>query len=605
MKRASNREVKRERNVRGRIGRAVVAGAMAVALVPSAAFAVGVEDAPGEAGYGAASASLGTCDVVGMPDGVAGVDAVGADVGAGTNAAASDADIFAAAWGTSSGNGMLSLLGANTTGMTEDGWAWSANGTSVVLTGYSGSSLAPAVPAQVDGLPVSGAIVNAGAGAPSITSIDVSACASTLKSLKVRGCALSSLDLSACTNLTLVDVSSNALGDLNVAGLASLERLICQDNKLVRLDLTGLSSLTSLNCQNNLIETLDLRTVALLEWAQVNDNRLTSLSVNANTRLNDLYAYNNLIPQGAVLNALTSRYGTDQNVILPQGEAVSMTGATAVVLGGPFEATGDPITPKLVVKLGGKTLVEGTDYTVAYYNNVAPGTGLAVVTGLGSYLGSKGFTFTIDNPGSGGEAIAFDDVSEGEWFYDAVQYVAKRGLITGYAGTQLYGPSHTLTRAQAAIIFWRYFDPEGYAAYDQSTAVNTTNMPDVESGTWYTGAANWAVSVGVINGKGEGADRIFDPDGAITREQLCRIIANAATVFSGADVTDADASDLTVMPDATDVSDWATQSVTWCLSKKVISGVNETDGRYVRPGMAVDRATMAQMMMNTIEGGVL
>lgn len=601
MKDAINREVKTTISLRSRIGRVLVAGATAVALVPGAAFAVGVEPAAGEAGCEAASASLGSCNAVGMLDGAAGIGVAGASAYTG----ASDADVFAAAWGNPAGEGILSLRGANTMGVTEDGWAWSANGTSAVLTGYTGSSLSPAVPAQAGGLPVSGAIVNAGAGAPSITGIDVSACASTLKSIKVRGCALSAIDLSACTNLTLVDVSSNALGEMNVAGLASLERLVCQDNKLVRLDLTGCSSLTSLNCRNNLIETLDLRTVPLLEWAQVNDNRLTYLSVDANTRLNDLYAYNNLIPQGAVLNALTSRYGTDQKVILPQGEAVSMVDATASVLGGPFAATGDPITPKLVVKLAGKTLVEGTDYTVAYYNNVAPGTGLAVVTGLGCYLGSKGFTFTIENPGSGGEAIAFDDVAEGEWFYDAVQYVAKRGLITGYAGTNLYGPSDTLTRAQAAMIFWRYFDPEGYAAYDQNTAVNTTNMPDVEDGTWYTGAANWAVSVGVINGKGEGADRVFDPNGDITREQLCRIISNAATVFSGADVTDADPGALQAMPDAADVSDWATESVVWCLNKKVISGVNETDGRYVRPGKAVDRATMAQMMKNTIEGGVL
>ena len=60
-------------------------------------------------------------------------------------------------------------------GTTDDGWAWRANeeGTAVTLTGYTGKSLTPSVPAQVAGLPVTGAIVNKGAGPPSPRSTSV------------------------------------------------------------------------------------------------------------------------------------------------------------------------------------------------------------------------------------------------------------------------------------------------------------------------------------------------------------------------------------------------------------------------------------------------
>ena len=49
--------------------------------------------------------------------------------------------------------------------------------------------------------------------------------------------------------------------------------------------------------------------------------------------------------------------------------------------------------PAVRVELGGKTLVENTDYTVEYMNNVNAGTANIVVTGAGSYAGTKGVSF--------------------------------------------------------------------------------------------------------------------------------------------------------------------------------------------------------------------
>lgn len=61
------------------------------------------------------------------------------------------------------------------------------------------------------------------------------------------------------------------------------------------------------------------------------------------------------------------------------------------------EYTGDDITPNLTVKLNGKTLKAGSDYTVSYQNNFFPGTARITITGKGSYTGSKIFTFTISS----------------------------------------------------------------------------------------------------------------------------------------------------------------------------------------------------------------
>ena len=60
--------------------------------------------------------------------------------------------------------------------------------------------------------------------------------------------------------------------------------------------------------------------------------------------------------------------------------------------------TGKAITPSVTVSYNGKTLVNGTDYTIAYSNNVNAGTATITITGKGNYTGTKTITFTIIKP---------------------------------------------------------------------------------------------------------------------------------------------------------------------------------------------------------------
>ena len=60
--------------------------------------------------------------------------------------------------------------------------------------------------------------------------------------------------------------------------------------------------------------------------------------------------------------------------------------------------TGSAITPTVTVTYDGATLTEGTDYTVAYSNNVDPGTATVTITGIGGYTGSTSLTFMIVEP---------------------------------------------------------------------------------------------------------------------------------------------------------------------------------------------------------------
>lgn len=57
--------------------------------------------------------------------------------------------------------------------------------------------------------------------------------------------------------------------------------------------------------------------------------------------------------------------------------------------------TGSEITPSITITDGSATLVENTDYTVSYSNNVNVGTATVTITGKGNYSGTKEVTFEI------------------------------------------------------------------------------------------------------------------------------------------------------------------------------------------------------------------
>lgn len=69
--------------------------------------------------------------------------------------------------------------------------------------------------------------------------------------------------------------------------------------------------------------------------------------------------------------------------------------------------TGSKVKPAVTARHAGSTLTEGSDFAVAYENNVAPGTATAVVTGLGAYTGSVRLPYAIEKPSVAAAAVTF------------------------------------------------------------------------------------------------------------------------------------------------------------------------------------------------------
>ena len=85
--------------------------------------------------------------------------------------------------------------------------------------------------------------------------------------------------------------------------------------------------------------------------------------------------------------------GFDYEII--NEEPISITNCTINLSSSSYTYDGKAKTPSVMVKYGSKTLVKGTDYAVAYKNNVNAGTATVTVTGKGSYTGSVSKTYKI------------------------------------------------------------------------------------------------------------------------------------------------------------------------------------------------------------------
>ena len=104
---------------------------------------------------------------------------------------------------------------------------------------------------------------------------------------------------------------------------------------------------------------------------------------------------------------------TSKYLLIPD---VTLSIASATVASIPNKIyTGKAFKPAPAVKLGGKTLVKGTDYTLSYKNNVKVGTATVTVKGMGHYMGAKSVTFKIFGKPSYAGASSMPVSSKATW----------------------------------------------------------------------------------------------------------------------------------------------------------------------------------------------
>lgn len=190
-------------------------------------------------------------------------------------------------------------------------------------------------------------------------------------------------------------------------------------------------------------------------------------------------------------------------------------------------------------------------------------------------------TFKKDE-GTQPAALPFNDVSESEWFYEAVKYVYDKGMMNGVSDTA-FAPYSNLTRGMIAQVLYNL---EG------KPAVSGSAYTDVVADQWYNDAVNWAAQKGIVTGYGDGT---FGPMDNITREQMAAILYRYAQ-YKGYDVSAK--GDLTAFTDGNTVSNWAKDAMSWAVGTALFNG--KGDG-ILDPTTTATRAEVAKILMTYCE----
>ena len=157
----------------------------------------------------------------------------------------------------------------------------------------------------------------------------------------------------------------------------------------------------------------------------------------------------------------------------------------------------------------------------------------------------------------------FTDVSENDWFYDAVEFVNRIGL---YEGTQAdkFTPNGTMTRA----MFW--------------TVLGRANGQTLTGSEALSNARTWAMSFGITDGT--------NPDNSITREQmvttLWRYLGSPKVEVSLENYLDTDK-----------ISDYAKEAIAWAVKEGIIVGWDN----MLMPQDTATRAQAATIFKNLME----
>ena len=147
----------------------------------------------------------------------------------------------------------------------------------------------------------------------------------------------------------------------------------------------------------------------------------------------------------------------------------------------------------------------------------------------------------------------FFDVANDQWYYDEVLKAAENKWVNG-TKPGYFEPNGTMTRGDFALIIARIknYNP---ALYTESA------FPDVESTDYYSAAIAYCKEMGYLGGE----NGYFNPKDPITREEMAKIICNAAGVDQVTDPTSPYADDDTI-------AEWAKGYVYGCQAAEIMMG---------------------------------
>lgn len=149
----------------------------------------------------------------------------------------------------------------------------------------------------------------------------------------------------------------------------------------------------------------------------------------------ELIAYDGtaLVSGGNALNPNVTWETTTQII---RANKPSMAQSSVTLLEYTYSYTGYEVKPIPFVTYNNQGLTEGVDYTVSYRNNIDPGVGAVIVTGMGNFVGTKTIYFTIEEAQPQKKNIYDCNITLDKTVF-AYDGTAKKPLVTVYDGSNL------------------------------------------------------------------------------------------------------------------------------------------------------------------------
>lgn len=95
----------------------------------------------------------------------------------------------------------------------------------------------------------------------------------------------------------------------------------------------------------------------------------------------------------------------------------------------------------------------------------------------------------------------FPDISQGQFYTDAVLWAADKGIVTGYM-SGFFGPSNPITREEMSVMLYRYARFHGY---NNTNRISLSKFPDNNQVSGFAqDAVKWACAEEIIKGNGKG-----------------------------------------------------------------------------------------------------
>jgi len=315
----------------------------------------------------------------------------------------------------------------------------------------------------------------------------------------------------------------------------------------------------SIELRKDVVMTSDFAAVESME-INLNGHSLTMIRGELFIRSNSTAAIT-LVNEGKQNSMLIYSSNANDNIIIKAGDsyvldassgngkyAVTITKPTGGTVTGPAEVTHGHdarfvVTPNKDYEISNVSVKEGSktkSYTLE--------DGVITVTDI---QGKLTVTVTLqevawDNP--------FTDIYKVMDYYDSIEFVYENGLFEGTSKTK-FEPDTTMTRAMFVTVL-------GRLAKVNVNNYKSSSFKDVPTGQWYSEYVQWAASIGLVNGYGDGR---FGPNDPITHAEMYVMMARYAKIIARQNTT---ASSTTIVAnDTKDIPDWAYAAIQYAAKE--------------------------------------